>query len=193
MCFFNYCLFLFSFVSVLQWWLDIYPQLSDEDKPIECTQLPGETIFVPSGWWHCVLNLETTVAVTQNYVNKSNFEFVCLDLAPGHRHKGVSRAGFLALPGHDIENVLNSDRLNHSEPTWKEERLKTPMQISDGTTNQVFSYDTEFLSQFLEEDRNHYCSPWSPNIYIGQREMREWFCKLWAAKRDIRELIWKVS
>jgi Cupin-like domain len=180
------------FFPVSQWWLDIYPQLSDEDKPIECTQLPGETIYVPSGWWHCVLNLETTVAVTQNYVNKSNFEFVCLDLAPGHRHKGVSRAGFLAVPGHEIENLLNSDKLNEPEPSRKEERLKNPMQISDGTTNQVFSYDIAFLSQFLEEERNHYCSAWSPNIYIGQREMREWLCKLWVAKPDMRELIWKV-
>ncbi|KAJ3700110.1 hypothetical protein LUZ61_003815 [Rhynchospora tenuis] len=174
----------------LQWWLDIYPLLSDEDKPIECTQLPGETIFVPTGWWHCVLNLENTVAVTQNYVNKSNFEFVCLDLAPGHCHKGVSRAGFLAVPGHRTENAENSDNFNHPDMTRKGKRLKSPTEISDGT-NQCFQYDIEFLSQYLEEERNHYCSVWSPNIYIGQREMREWLCKLWVAKPDIRELIWK--
>ncbi|PWA45723.1 transferase, transferring glycosyl group [Artemisia annua] len=52
--------------SSLQWWLDYYPLLADEDKPIECTQLPDETIYIPTGWWHCVLNLETTVAVTHN-------------------------------------------------------------------------------------------------------------------------------
>ncbi|RRT53567.1 hypothetical protein B296_00045256 [Ensete ventricosum] len=32
-----------------------------------------------------------------NFVNKTNFEFVCLDMAPGHCHKGVCRAGFLAV------------------------------------------------------------------------------------------------
>ena len=29
-------------------------------------------MFVPRGWWHCVLNVEATVAVTQNYVSDCN-------------------------------------------------------------------------------------------------------------------------
>ncbi|CAE8654139.1 unnamed protein product, partial [Polarella glacialis] len=33
-------------------------------------------IFVPGDWWHGVLNLEDTVAVTQNYCGPDNFDLV---------------------------------------------------------------------------------------------------------------------
>ncbi|TVU46770.1 hypothetical protein EJB05_06329 [Eragrostis curvula] len=197
----------------LQWWLDIYPHLAEHEKPLECTQLPGETIFVPSGWWHCVLNLETTVAVTQNFVNQSNFEYVCLDMAPGYSHKGVCRAGLLAVPGKSVEDMEHHppstvNRWNHPDLNRKEKRLKSSetLRASNGENhyssfefsgvqesleNQAFSYDIDFLSQFIEKERDHYSSVWSPTNSIGQREAREWLRRLWVLKPDLRELIWK--
>eukprot|EP00931_Biecheleriopsis_adriatica_P075479 TRINITY_DN49331_c0_g1_i1.p1 TRINITY_DN49331_c0_g1~~TRINITY_DN49331_c0_g1_i1.p1 ORF type:complete len:507 (+),score=112.94 TRINITY_DN49331_c0_g1_i1:104-1624(+) len=49
-----------------------YPDL----KVYEGLQNPGEVIFVPGDWWHGVLNLEDTVAVTQNYCGPDNFDLV---------------------------------------------------------------------------------------------------------------------
>eukprot|EP01132_Coremiostelium_polycephalum_P005258 gene5258-6544_t len=65
----------------LLWLLEIYPFLPPDQKPIEVIQNPGETIFVPGGWWHMVLNMEESIAVTQNYCDTQNFRNVCEELS----------------------------------------------------------------------------------------------------------------
>jgi len=40
----------------------------------EFTQHAGETIYVPQGWWHAVLNITDTVAVTQNFCSPRTFD-----------------------------------------------------------------------------------------------------------------------
>jgi hypothetical protein len=64
----------------LKWYLEVYPHLAPNEKPVEFILEPGELVFVPSGWWHQVINLEDAVAVTQNYCNDSNFEIVCSEM-----------------------------------------------------------------------------------------------------------------
>eukprot|EP01133_Synstelium_polycarpum_P008167 gene8167-9601_t len=64
----------------LLWLLEVYPYLPPDQKPIECIQLPGETIFIPGGWWHMVLNMEESIAVTQNFCDSQNFRNVCQEL-----------------------------------------------------------------------------------------------------------------
>jgi histone arginine demethylase JMJD6 len=56
----------------------------------EFTQYPGETVFVPHGWWHAVLNITHTVGVTQNYCSKRNFDEVWLQTRSGRKKMACS-------------------------------------------------------------------------------------------------------
>ncbi|CAG9467454.1 unnamed protein product [Pedinophyceae sp. YPF-701] len=80
------------------WFAKVYPRTQARDwpthRPIEVLQRPGETIFVPWGWWHVVMNLDMTVAVTQNYTASSNFPWTWRH---AHRSRPKMAAKWLRL------------------------------------------------------------------------------------------------
>lgn len=73
----------------ISWFDQVYPKFKVREKNsvrtlgeklgmVEVLQKPGETIFVPGGWAHVVVNLDMTVAVTQNFCSLTNAEYVYL-------------------------------------------------------------------------------------------------------------------
>ncbi|KAH7464682.1 F-box protein [Phytophthora ramorum] len=66
-------------VSLMEWFVTFYKQvqkLPAHLKPLEGICREGETMFVPHGWWHTVLNLDECVAMTQNFVSSGNVKSV---------------------------------------------------------------------------------------------------------------------
>jgi histone arginine demethylase JMJD6 len=61
--------------DAVHWFTEVLPRVKADvaaldtfDPPleiIEFVQHASETVFIPSGWWHAVLNLDDTMAVTQ--------------------------------------------------------------------------------------------------------------------------------
>jgi hypothetical protein len=71
-------------VSLLQWFVRHYHEDHESKcKRLECVTQAGELMYVPRGWWHCVLNLEFSIALTHNVVTQRNLVPVLDFLAEG--------------------------------------------------------------------------------------------------------------
>ncbi|ORZ29254.1 hypothetical protein BCR44DRAFT_45918 [Catenaria anguillulae PL171] len=64
--------------SLVDWWLNWMPRTRDLGLKGGVWGVcgKGEVMFVPHGWWHTVINLEDSIAFTQNYVSVSNLRAV---------------------------------------------------------------------------------------------------------------------
>ncbi|XP_003742249.1 2-oxoglutarate and iron-dependent oxygenase JMJD4 [Galendromus occidentalis] len=51
---------------------DRYPKLHEQKPVLRVLQRAGETIFVPSGWHHQVVNTEDTISINHNWFNGYN-------------------------------------------------------------------------------------------------------------------------
>ena len=87
--------------EAINYFVDILPRIRaayPEARRVECIQEPGETIFVPGGWWHAVINLEDTIGVTQNFASRGNFDDVWDRARVGRR--SMARTWLAALEAH---------------------------------------------------------------------------------------------
>ncbi|RMX63994.1 hypothetical protein DD238_005603 [Peronospora effusa] len=67
--------------EAVNYFMDLLPRLKracprETLQCVECMQYPGETVFIPGGWWHAVFNVDDTVAITQNFCSSQNFPAV---------------------------------------------------------------------------------------------------------------------
>ena len=70
----------------------VYPYLAEEDRPFERVQEAGEIVFLPSQWWHFIINLTDTIAVTENFVPEFGLQAAVQDLASGSGHSHIAQA-----------------------------------------------------------------------------------------------------
>lgn len=95
----------------INYFIDIFPKIKqkygDYLREIIFVQKKDETVFIPGGWWHVVLNLDDTIAVTQNYCNSVNFERVWLEVRNQRKKMAVK---FLKMLDERYPEIANKAR-----------------------------------------------------------------------------------
>ncbi|KAI4093966.1 MAG: hypothetical protein LQ344_002564 [Seirophora lacunosa] len=59
-------------LSITEWLLEFHAEARQTPGCMEGICKEGEVLHVPSGWWHLVVNLEPSIAITQNFVPRAH-------------------------------------------------------------------------------------------------------------------------
>ena len=59
-------------LSIAEWLLEFHAEARKHPACLEGICREGEVLHVPSGWWHLVVNLTASIAITQNFVPESH-------------------------------------------------------------------------------------------------------------------------
>ena len=86
-------------LSIAEWMLCFHAQARKTPGCMEGICKEGEVLHVPSGWWHLVVNLQPSIAITQNFVPKAHLANV-LDFL---KNKPDQISGF----HDDVENAFD--------------------------------------------------------------------------------------
>jgi hypothetical protein len=96
---------------------------------------PGDLIFVPHGYWHMVINLEESIAITQNYVSDSNLTQVLRFLRdkPDQISGVRDRCGEAVQPDEifsEFVGLLKENFPSLVEDKWSDLTSKPPPSLS---------------------------------------------------------------
>jgi hypothetical protein len=123
--------------EAITWYTKVFPRIKKGliDNNDQCTevyeflQYPGETVYVPGGWWHAVVNLTDTVAVTQNFCTCETFERVWRQVRKGRNH--MARRWLLSM--YESKDGQIHPRSRYPSPSYRKlALLATEINKQDG-------------------------------------------------------------
>ncbi|KAJ3215396.1 jumonji domain-containing protein 6 [Dinochytrium kinnereticum] len=160
------------------WFALVYPRFFDESTRhadgtlladrlgmLEILQRPGETVYVPGGWHHVVINLDFTVAITQNFCSRTNFEHVWLRTRhsrPGLAKKLIRRFTDFAesptLPSaHIFADLIEKAKTLDTVPACQPSSTSSSSSSSSSSDDTVGGTDDNTASESSDEEGRCMC------------------------------------
>ena len=98
-------------LSIAEWLLGFHEEARATPGCLEGVCGEGEVLHVPSGWWHLVVNLSLSIAITQNFVPRAHLPNVLSFL----RDKQEQVSGFRSEIHDPYEVFVQKMREQHSD------------------------------------------------------------------------------
>lgn len=131
-------------LSIAEWLLTFHREARQMPGCIEGVCQTGEIMHVPSGWWHLVVNLESGIALTQNFIPKSPSLRLLSEALAFLRDKPDQVSGFEC----DVEDPFSlfQARLRAKDP----EMLAMALELADKACGKKRKWDVA-VGQSSEE------------------------------------------
>ena len=141
--------------------MDIFPKIKskygDYLREIIFIQKKNETVFIPGGWWHVVLNLDDTIAVTQNYCNSVNFEKIWLHVRSERKKMAVKFLRQLELKYPELAGKAKELNIRDNFLMYDEKKLLSQKRFNEDNCEEsmnMLKLDSNNETTTKEHDKN---------------------------------------